>query len=60
MQYRYVSDGLGGVREGWIQALDDSGLLWSVPADVSNLDWQSYQAWLAADPENNVPLQADE
>ena len=39
---------------------NDEGLILGVPADSSNTDWQEYQAWLVADPENNIPEPADE
>ena len=30
-----------------------------IPNDEANSDWREYQDWLAADPENNVPIPAD-
>lgn len=42
-----------------ILRLNDNGSISSIPNDMANADWQEYQAWLAADPENQ-PLPADE
>jgi len=30
-----------------------------IPNDQGNTDWNIYQEWLAADPENNIPLPAE-
>jgi hypothetical protein len=37
---------------------DADGTIWWIPNDPANRHWQQYQAWLAADP-NNQPLPAD-
>lgn len=39
--------------------IEEDGTVRFVPDDSANRDWQEYQAWLAADPENQ-PLPADE
>lgn len=31
---------------------DSDEIVHTVPNDERNCDWQAYQAWLAADPEN--------
>jgi hypothetical protein len=36
------------------------GSVTSIPNNADNAEWRQYQAWLAADPENNIPLPADE
>jgi arabinogalactan endo-1,4-beta-galactosidase len=46
-------------REDCIKVLKEDGITWHVPNDPSNRDWQEYQAWLAADPENNIPQEEE-
>lgn len=53
MQYKLLNNSSG------IELTDDNGITKSIPNDFFNRDWQEYQAWLAADPENQ-PLPADE
>ncbi len=53
MQYQLIND------SDCIKLLEDGGMIRFVPNDSRNLDWQAYQAWLAADPENNIPLPAE-
>lgn len=59
MIYQYVTDFNGGNNPNIILRNID-GIISCIPNDPTNRDWQEYQAWLAADPENNVPLAADE
>ncbi len=42
----------------YILMTDEQGVIHTVPNDERNKDWQEYQAWLAADPENQ-PEPAD-
>ena len=52
MQYKlWINDSI-------ILKIDDTKV-YSVPNTVDNRDWMEYQAWLAADPVNNIPLPAD-
>lgn len=60
MTYKYQSDFNGGHSESVILRVDDDGVINFIPNDSLNKDWQEYQAWLAADPENNIPEPADE
>jgi hypothetical protein len=53
MQYKLTQSGYG------VQQTLDDGSLRCIPPDPANRDWQEYQAWLAADPENNVPEAAE-
>jgi hypothetical protein len=41
-----------------IKKTEDNGIIKWIPSDPTNSDWAEYQAWLAADPENQ-PLPAD-
>lgn len=52
MQYKLTQNGV-------LRTNSDSSQS-SIPDCDSNSDWQRYQAWLAEDPENNIPLPADE
>lgn len=38
-----------------IETINDKEIVWWVPNDPMNGDWAKYQAWLAEDPENNIP-----
>jgi len=60
MQYFYIKYDDNSNREDCIKLIDESGKEWSVPNDPANRDWQEYQAWLAADPENNIPQEEGE
>lgn len=52
--YRYYTT--GNTRDSGIAKLDSEGnVVCYIPDDINNNDWQEYQAWLAADPENNIP-----
>lgn len=53
MQYQLKVAELPGIL-----MIEDDGTIRCVPEDVANRDWQAYQAWLAADPENE-PLPAE-
>jgi len=60
MQYFYIKDENGNTREDAIRAVDSQGIPWTVPNDPKNTHWVEYQAWLAADPENNIPQEEGE
>jgi hypothetical protein len=38
----------------------DNGEYIVIPNNPANTYWQEYQAWLAADPENNIPQEEGE
>lgn len=46
------------VDTNMIVAIDESGAVWYIPNNPELGMWQEYQAWLAAD-ENNQPDPAD-
>lgn len=50
--YQLIAD------SNFIRMTSASGVVSFIPDDPANRDWADYQAWLAADPENNVPLPA--
>lgn len=52
MQYKLITN------SDYVLKINDE-IISTVPNDMKNRDWQEYQAWLAADPENQ-PLPADE
>jgi len=55
MQYYYVKDRDNVTnREDVILLVSDTERLY-IPNDPINRHWIEYQAWLAADPENNIP-----
>jgi hypothetical protein len=58
MQYKQFKDKNGEISMDVILCIESSGLLWYVPNNNENSMWQAYQAWLAADP-NNQPEAAD-
>jgi len=58
MNYKYASNPDGGHFTNQIMKIEESGVQHCIPNDPANRDWQSYQAWLAADPVNQ-PLSAD-
>lgn len=53
MQYQLIAN------SNYLKRTDPQGVITFIPDDPANTDWQAYQAWLAADPVNNVPLPAD-
>lgn len=53
MQYQLITD------SECIKMIDGNGVIKCIPNDERNTDWQEYQAWLAADPENQ-PEPAEE
>ncbi len=54
MQYQLITN------SSYVKMIEADGTMRFVPNDPANSDWAAYQAWLAADPENNIPLPADE
>lgn len=56
MTYKQYSE--RGELSPFIMKIDDSRITY-IPNDPANRDWQQYQVWLAADPENQ-PEPADE
>lgn len=50
MQYQLI------LNSDSVKLTEDSGLIKYIPNDPANSDWQIYQAWLAADPENQPEL----
>lgn len=48
--YQYVTGEAPFVNPDLIQRLPDNAI---IPNDEANIDWQAYQAWLAA---GNTPL----
>jgi hypothetical protein len=59
MQYKYLKLLDGSPCTDVILRLNDDASLSSIPASEANSDWNTYQSWLAEDPENQ-PLPADE
>jgi hypothetical protein len=57
MQYQLFTNSLGQT-DAIVLKIED-GVTYYIPNDQSNSDWRAYQAWLAADPENNIPLPAE-
>lgn len=53
--YYYVLGAEGINREDCVKLVEESGMTWFIPSDPANYHWVEYQAWLAADPENNIP-----
>lgn len=43
----------------YIKAVKDDGSTYFIPNNSANKDWQQYQAWLAEDPENNIPQEEE-
>jgi hypothetical protein len=58
MQYKYKPFDPTAVFG--IIRLEDDGISTFIPAEPANADWVKFQDWLAQDPENNLPLPADE
>lgn len=59
MQYKQVKKFMSNeVDTNMIVAIDESGAVWYIPNNPELGMWQEYQAWLAAD-ENNQPDPAD-
>ena len=60
MQYQYAKDEQDIRREDCIKGTNAEGIIMTIPNDPANRHWQEYQAWLAADPENNIPQEEGE
>lgn len=56
MTYQYYN--VGGTQATGILKIEGEVTI-CIPSDPANRDWAEYQAWLAADPENNVPEPAE-
>lgn len=56
--YKYHKK-IDGSPSEYILRLNEDDTTSTIPNNPANSDWQAYQAWLEADPENQ-PLPADE
>ena len=58
--YQYLENprSPGNNRTDMIRIIRD-GIISTIPNDLTNIDWIDYQAWLAADPVNNIPEPRD-
>jgi hypothetical protein len=55
MKYKLLKSSYGEIRS--VEKTGDDGIVWGIPFDLSNTDYQAYLAWLE---KGNTPEPADE